>query len=136
MSYGEGGIMRFKCNSCGETFVYAAKKIQHFGNLKEVTEKLKAGETAVTEDLETHVCPYCGEKDFEEYTQPSEEPVVEKHYYGEWEGNTTLINQLLEQGYVIQEKLSGTKTVVMYKYAEHGDYVEEAQAKAKEAKQE
>jgi hypothetical protein len=61
--------MQFKCDS-GHLFHYPAKRLKRMGNMKKIQQALEAGKTAVAEEVEVSVCPFCLSKTFTEYVEP------------------------------------------------------------------
>ena len=115
--------MRFKCLACGKEFMYAAKVLHDWLANEPVDPRYST-------HLEKHVCPYCQSLNIDEVVEASEpERQVEAVEHESWEakkdkngvilsGGTARINALLKQGYVIVEKFTGVKSVVLYKYVE------------------
>ena len=124
--------MRFKCNGCGKTFVYAAKKTMQ-GLPKEDVATLDALLEAMPDDeelkilgdifkkfrdqlnftlRETHVCPYCQSLNFGE-VQAASEPKIEGTAMRDWDHT----QELLDMGWTVEKRLSSRTGAVMIKYA-------------------
>ena len=128
----------YVCGSetCGLKFVYASK---HTVTTRQ--EQVPVGVGTLTKpemetEVETRHCPFCDSKDFTEYVEPvaSSRSVVSVEH-GKWEvekdkegnvvsGGAARINALIKQGYEINEKFSGVKSVVLFKYLEEAKEAE------------
>jgi DNA-directed RNA polymerase subunit RPC12/RpoP len=87
--------MKYQClnEACGKLFMYPAKKT----------------ETPITAVYETHVCPYCGSLDIEEYTpEPTPQPQITSVVSVE----LAQVDSYLKMGYVVRELYAKTATLV------------------------
>lgn len=85
--------MKYIClnEGCGKLFMHPAK---HSVNLSGLT-------------TETHVCPYCGSLDIEEYTeQPTQTETANVYVYELTSGAQTGLDNLLVAGYKIVARYS------------------------------
>ena len=87
--------MKFKClnEKCNHPFIYAAKTI----------ETTDAHPTTVTE---TYVCPYCLQKNFDEFVEPQPQIVSVKSVPIED------VDALIKEGYVVLEVYAKTANLV------------------------
>lgn len=96
--------MKFIClnESCGKLFVYPAKL------RKPILESYQP--SGLFEETETHVCPYCGSLDIEEYTPeplPQQvEEIANVYIYDLTTGPQTQLDKLLADGYKIVNRYS------------------------------
>ena len=97
--------MRFKCEECGKTFIYAAK-VTHFLEPKEI-QKNEDTTLTVGDWVEASVCPFCQSLNFTEYIESVEaQPVEAVYVYDLTSGMQEGLNKLLAEGFEIIARYS------------------------------
>lgn len=110
--------MRYRCKK-GHEFIYPAKKITGLddeGQPSSMFVILGPQVAGADNVIETRVCPFCRSLEFDEVKETDEPDVPYMVAYCTWEKDEAQINRLLGDGWVIQDKLSGTRSVVLFKY--------------------
>ena len=118
--------MKFRCNNpeCKREFMYAAKKTVGVGeNGEEAALFTSIGHGLMIADrkLETHVCPFCLKKDFDELLPEAkpEQRVVAVWVHDLTTKEQTDLNGLLQQGYEVVGRYA--KQYILEKREEVGE---------------
>ena len=98
--------MKFICLDCKKRFVYAAKKTVPSDQTEKSLLTVAGNLTVLASQLETHVCPYCGSLNIDEYIELQGEiisvisvPIED-------------VDVKLKEGYVVRELYAKTAILV------------------------
>ena len=106
--------MKYKCLNakCEKTFLYPAKRIVEGAPVQYPLQNEATNasgfmpQIGIKEITETKICPFCGEKEFEEQREPQPEIVSVKSV------DLADVDAWLEQGYVVESLYAKTATLV------------------------
>lgn len=107
--------MKFQCLSCKKKFIYPAKTRTPLDKEATNLATTVGSSEALEPYIDKHVCPHCGSIDIDEYV----EPMVEKQVTNAIQVGWDLVDDYLDDGFVIVERYA--KNATLFKYSEDNE---------------